>query len=110
MSGDSLLAPDTKRTILITEYTANYHYQKERLTYWLWASHSCSEVGTGNALALGFAAKGLRVFATARSLGSVGNLAEKDIETFVLGATVNDSIKTLNDETKKLTGGKLDIL
>ena len=60
-------------------------------------------------MALGFAAKGLRVFAAARSLESMSNLAEKDIKTFVLDATVNDSIKTLKDETKKLTGGKLDI-
>jgi len=38
------------------------------------------------------------------------NLAEQGIETFVLDATVNGSIKALKEENKELTGGKLDIL
>lgn len=58
----------------------------------------------------GFAAKSVRVFATARSLESMSNFAEKCIKTFVLDTTVNDSIKALKDGIKKLIGLKLNIL
>ncbi|KZL74860.1 short-chain dehydrogenase [Colletotrichum incanum] len=70
----------------------------------------CSQGGTGNALALEFAARGLRVFATARSLKSVANLSEKGIEIFALDVTSSESITLLKQEITKRTGGKLDIL
>ncbi|EED22259.1 short-chain dehydrogenases/reductase, putative [Talaromyces stipitatus ATCC 10500] len=70
----------------------------------------CSQGGAGNALALEFAAQGLRVFATARSLNSMSNLSEKGIETLVLDVTVPESILALKEEIVKRTGGTLDIL
>ncbi|PCH07566.1 Short-chain dehydrogenase/reductase SDR [Penicillium occitanis (nom. inval.)] len=70
----------------------------------------CSQGGAGNALALEFAARGLRVFATARSLGSMSNLSENGIETLALDVTVLESIVALKDEISKRTGGTLDYL
>lgn len=70
----------------------------------------CSAGGAGNALALEFAARGLRVFATARSEKSLSNLREKGIETFVLDVTDSASIASLKDEISKLTDGRLDML
>ncbi|KAM0321990.1 hypothetical protein ACHAQA_009731 [Verticillium albo-atrum] len=83
------MSPSTKRSILIT---------------------GCSQGGAGNALALEFASKGLRVFATGRSLKSVANLTEKGIETLTLDVTIPESIAALKEEITKRTGGKLDIL
>ncbi|KAI8232027.1 Short-chain dehydrogenase cctT [Colletotrichum sp. SAR 10_86] len=71
----------------------------------------CTEGGAGNALALAFAAAGLRVFATARSLKSMKNLQDqKNIETFTLDVTSQDSINNVKAEISRLTGGTLDIL
>ncbi|KAI8301579.1 hypothetical protein K4K59_000982 [Colletotrichum sp. SAR11_240] len=71
----------------------------------------CTEGGAGNALALAFAAAGLRVFATARSLKSMKNLQDqKNIETFTLDVTSQDSINNIKAEISRLTGGTLDIL
>ncbi|KAH7257984.1 putative short-chain dehydrogenases/reductase [Fusarium tricinctum] len=70
----------------------------------------CSQGGAGNALALEFASRGLRVFATARSLTSLTNLTEKGIETFTLDVAVPESIAALKEEIIKRTAGKLDIL
>ncbi|KAJ5750744.1 short-chain dehydrogenases/reductase [Penicillium manginii] len=70
----------------------------------------CSQGGAGNALALEFAAQGVRVFATARSLESMSNLSESGIETLVLDVTIPESISALKDEITKRTGGTLDIL
>ncbi|KAJ0166506.1 NADPH-dependent 1-acyldihydroxyacetone phosphate reductase [Colletotrichum tanaceti] len=83
------MAASTKRSVLVT---------------------GCSAGGSGNALALEFAARGLRVFATARSLKSINDLAEKGIETFALDVTSQESITLLQREIAKRTGGKLDIL
>lgn len=71
---------------------------------------SCSQGGAGNALALEFAARGLRVFATARSLGSMSNLSENGIETLALDVSVSESIAALKEEISKRTGGTLDYL
>lgn len=57
-----------------------------------------------------FAARGMRVFAIARSLDSMTNLQGKDIETLSLDVTVPESIASLKDEISKRTWGKLDIL
>ncbi|EXA34728.1 hypothetical protein FOVG_14145 [Fusarium oxysporum f. sp. pisi HDV247] len=70
----------------------------------------CSEGGAGHALALEFAAKGYRVFATARSTKSLTGLQEKGIELLTLDVTKPESISALKDEIIKRTGGKLDIL
>ncbi|KAI8312455.1 Short-chain dehydrogenase cctT [Colletotrichum sp. SAR11_59] len=71
----------------------------------------CTEGDAGNALALAFAAAGLRVFATARSLKSMKNLQDqKNIETFTLDVTSQDSINNVKAEISRLTGGTLDIL
>ncbi|KAI8716255.1 hypothetical protein NCS52_00918600 [Fusarium sp. LHS14.1] len=70
----------------------------------------CSQGGAGNALALEFAAKGYRVFATARSQKTLGNLREKGIETLVLDVTDPDSIKALAVEIASRTQGCLDML
>jgi 1-acylglycerone phosphate reductase len=61
-------------------------------------------------LALEFAARGFRVFATARSLKTLGNLAEKGIETLTLDVTKPESIANLKTEIATRTGGSLDIL
>lgn len=71
---------------------------------------SCSQGGAGNALALEFAARGFRVFATARSLKSMTNLSEQGIETLVLDVTVPQSILALKEVIAQRTGGTLDIL
>ncbi|KAF2193028.1 NAD(P)-binding protein, partial [Zopfia rhizophila CBS 207.26] len=70
----------------------------------------CSLGGVGHALALEFAANGIRVFATARSTRSLFQLEEKGIETFPLDVTSADSIAALKQEVVQRTGGKLDIL
>lgn len=44
----------------------------------------CSQGGEGNALALEFASKGFRVFATARSQKTLPNLREKGIECLLM--------------------------
>lgn len=72
--------------------------------------NSCSAGGSGHALALEFAARGLRVFATARSRASLVDLEDKGIETFALDVTKTESISALKDEITKRAGGKLDIL
>lgn len=70
----------------------------------------CSQGGAGNALALQFASKGFRVFATARSLKTLTNLQEKNIETLTLDVTDASSIQALAAEISSRTGGSLDIL
>ncbi|KAL2829487.1 hypothetical protein BDW59DRAFT_159075 [Aspergillus cavernicola] len=83
------MSPSNKRSILIT---------------------GCSQGGAGNALALEFAAQGLQVFATARSLESMANLSENGIETLTLDVTIPESIVALKDKIAKCTGGTLNIL
>ncbi|KAI5460150.1 oxidoreductase [Mariannaea sp. PMI_226] len=70
----------------------------------------CSTGGAGNALALEFASRGFRVFATARSQRTLSNLRESGIETFTLDVTDPTSIASLKDEISKLTNGRLDML
>ncbi|KAJ3547402.1 hypothetical protein NM208_g1535 [Fusarium decemcellulare] len=70
----------------------------------------CSKGGAGNALALEFASKGYRVFATARSQKTLSNLKDKGIETLVLDVTSSESIGALKDEITSRTGGHLDVL
>lgn len=101
-----------QRTVLVTGYVS----QHSSITYKIHPETksnlvcSCSAGGAGNALALEFAARGLRVFATARSEKSLSNLREKGIETFVLDVTDSASIASLKDEISKLTDGRLDML
>ncbi|RYP04924.1 hypothetical protein DL764_004136 [Monosporascus ibericus] len=83
------MAASRKRTILIT---------------------GCSKGGAGHALALEFAAQGMRVFATARSTNSLSPLEEKGIEALALDVTSPESIASLKTEIAKRTGGQLDML
>ncbi|KAI1046601.1 hypothetical protein LB505_010659 [Fusarium chuoi] len=70
----------------------------------------CSQGSAGNALALQFAAQGFRVFATARSLKTLSNLAEAGIEILVLDVTKPESIAAVKSQIASRTGGSLDIL
>ncbi|KAM0341662.1 hypothetical protein ACHAPU_009908 [Fusarium lateritium] len=70
----------------------------------------CSQGSAGNALALQFASQGFRVFATARSLKTLSNLAEKGVEILTLDVTQPESIAALKAEIVFQTGGSLDIL
>ncbi|KAJ8118117.1 hypothetical protein OPT61_g828 [Boeremia exigua] len=70
----------------------------------------CTKGSAGHALALEFASRGLKVFATARSLSSLEGLSEKGIETLTLDVTSSDSISALRREIETRNGGKLDIL
>ncbi|KAH9204002.1 hypothetical protein DL95DRAFT_499165 [Leptodontidium sp. 2 PMI_412] len=83
------MAPSGKRSILIT---------------------GCSAGGAGHALALEFAAKGMRVFATARSTKSLAKLAANGIEVLPLEVTSAESIASLKSEIERRTGGVLDML
>ncbi|KAJ4316050.1 hypothetical protein N0V84_008049 [Fusarium piperis] len=69
-----------------------------------------SQGGAGNALALEFASKGYRVFATARSQKTLTNLRDKGIATLVLDVTDADSIRVLVTEIASRTQGRLDML
>jgi len=84
-----IMSSSSKRTVLVT---------------------GCSKGGAGNSLALEFAAQGCRVFATARSLKSLENLAAAGIEVFTLDVTSPESIDSLKKKIFSLTNGKLDIL
>ncbi|KAH6697196.1 hypothetical protein F5X68DRAFT_257436 [Plectosphaerella plurivora] len=71
----------------------------------------CTTGGAGHALALEFASRGMRVFATARSTTSMKTLeGNKNIETLALDVTSAESIAALVREISKRTGGSLDIL
>ncbi|KAL1852382.1 hypothetical protein Daus18300_012215 [Diaporthe australafricana] len=70
----------------------------------------CSAGSAGNALALEFAARGFRTFATGRSKEAVSNLEERGIETFIVDVTVPESITKLKDDIARLTGGTLNVL
>lgn len=54
--------------------------------------------------------KGLRVFATARSIKKIDALATKGIELLELDVTNPESISAAKADVAKRTGGKLDIL
>ncbi|OBT53102.1 hypothetical protein VE04_08306 [Pseudogymnoascus sp. 24MN13] len=83
------MSSSTKRSVLIT---------------------GCSVGSSGHALALEFANRGMRVFATARSTNSLSQLEAKGIEILPLDVTSVESIAALKAEITKRTGGKLDIL
>ncbi|KAH7379110.1 hypothetical protein DE146DRAFT_304339 [Phaeosphaeria sp. MPI-PUGE-AT-0046c] len=70
----------------------------------------CTTGSAGHALALEFAAQGMRVFATARSIKSLAGLEEKGIEVLALDVTSLESIAALKAEIQTRTKGKLDIL
>ncbi|GAB7340814.1 hypothetical protein MBLNU457_7178t1 [Dothideomycetes sp. NU457] len=66
--------------------------------------------GIGNSLAREFHARGLKVFATARSTSAITDLADLGITTLSLEVTSSDSIYALREEIIRLTNGKLDYL
>lgn len=70
----------------------------------------CSQGSLGEALALAFHSKGLRVFATARNPSKMSNLADKGIETLPLDVLPAASIAACVSAVSEKTDGKLDIL
>ena len=72
---------------------------------------SCSPGGIGNALAREFHRRGLRVFATARTLSSISDLEELGMETLQLDVTDAESVAACAAQAEKRLGGKgLDYL
>ena len=65
----------------------------------------CAPGGIGNALARAFHARGLRVFATARSTQQLVDLSEQGIETLPLVVDDDGSILLCLETVEKLTGG-----
>jgi 1-acylglycerone phosphate reductase len=61
----------------------------------------CDEDGNGNALAKGFHRKGLRVFATARTLAKVEHLKSLGIEILPLGVIDETSVKKKIEAAQK---------
>ena len=85
-----MAALDNRKTVLIT---------------------GCSPGGIGYSLALAFHAKGLRVFATARSTEQLRSLTEKRIEALPLVVDNDDSILSCKTAIESLTQGRgLDYL
>ncbi|KAJ7066536.1 NAD-P-binding protein [Mycena amicta] len=70
----------------------------------------CSAGGIGHALALEFHRYDYRVFATARRLESMADLAAQGIETLQLDVTSAAAIQDVRKAISVKTGGKLDIL
>ena len=85
-----MAAKDERKTVLIT---------------------GCSPGGIGHALALSFHARGLRVFATARTARQISDLVEKGIETLPLVVDNDESILSSFRTIESLTEGRgLDYL
>ncbi|KAF7309857.1 Short-chain dehydrogenase/reductase family protein [Mycena indigotica] len=70
----------------------------------------CSAGGIGHALAIEYNRYGYRVFATARKLDSMSELAGLGVETSELDVTDSNAIQELRQAISVKTGGKLDIL
>jgi len=71
----------------------------------------CTEGTIGNSLALEFANRGWRVYATARKTSSMGNLANSEhITTLAFDITNRDTVIAARDRIAHETGRKLDIL
>jgi 1-acylglycerone phosphate reductase len=71
----------------------------------------CAPGGIGHALAVGFHARGLRVFATARRTEQLSSLSENGIEILPLVVDNDDSILACKASIEKLTKGRgLDYL
>lgn len=85
-----MAADDSRRTVLIT---------------------GCAAGGIGHSLALSFHKRGFRVFATARSLTQLTELADQGIETLELVVDNDESILSTHQTIEKLTHGRgLDFL
>ncbi|KAK5115043.1 hypothetical protein LTR62_001740 [Meristemomyces frigidus] len=70
----------------------------------------CSKGGIGDALAQEFHARGLRVFATARSPAKIEHLKERGIETLRLDVTSPEDVSEAVKKVASKTGGSLDFL
>jgi enoyl-[acyl-carrier-protein] reductase (NADH) len=70
----------------------------------------CSAGGIGDALAQAFQRRGLRVFATARTLSKIQHLEAKGIEILALDVTDPNSLKVAVEHVREATGGTLDVL
>jgi 1-acylglycerone phosphate reductase len=71
----------------------------------------CSEGTIGNSLAIEFAKRGWRVYATARNVTSISNLTSRsNIVTLGLDITKLESTLAARERIERDTGGKLDLL
>ncbi|KAH8807773.1 hypothetical protein F5884DRAFT_881205 [Xylogone sp. PMI_703] len=70
----------------------------------------CSEGGIGDAMAQEFHRRGIRVFATARSLEKVEHLKKMGIDVLELDVISSDSIANAVKALTEATGGRLDFL
>lgn len=70
----------------------------------------CSAGGIGEALAKAFHKRGLRVFATARTLAKVEQLRDLGMDVIQLDVVNEKSIQQAVEEVRGVTGGKLDFL
>ncbi len=71
----------------------------------------CSEGTIGNALAIEFARRGWRVYASARKTSSMSNLVGlENVITIPLDITNRNSVVVVRDQIERETGGKLDVL
>lgn len=70
----------------------------------------CSDGGLGAALSLAFHKAGWRVFASARNMARVKEVAAAGIETVQLDVTSAESIATSVSRVRELAGGSLDVL
>ena len=70
----------------------------------------CTPGGIGQYLAKEFRSQGLRVFATARRVETITDLANEGIGTLSLEVSDRDSMNALREEGHSRTNGKLDIL
>jgi 1-acylglycerone phosphate reductase len=70
----------------------------------------CSKGGIGDALALEFHQKQIKVIATARDLKKVQHLKDLGIDTLQLDVTSDESVKEAVSAVHKMTGGRLDFL
>lgn len=70
----------------------------------------CSEGGIGSALAQEYHRRGLRVFATVRTLAKAKHLQDAGLEVLPLDVADPSTIRGAVEAVSRLTGGTLDIL
>jgi len=70
----------------------------------------CSPGGIGHALAKEYHLRGFHVFATARRISVLADLATLGITTLALDVTNAESVRLVRERVSEDTGGKLDVL
>lgn len=94
----------------VTKYTTLTNHTFARMAPKAVLITGCSAGGFGDALAQEFHAKGLLVFATARSLSKMSHLATMGMKTLALDVNDPASISAAVESVRVSTGGTLDIL